>query len=174
MPMDKSVPVILLSGQKFLGNLNTPTGLYHFTCIYQDKRLKPLPVWIISLPFDVKRIQQRAFVRIDTKLKIQIQAVADSGETNSHNVFTKDISGGGMQIVSKVPYAIGHKIFIAFELPELGSICTVAEVVRSVKQESEFDVFYIGLKFIDIPERERNKIIKYIFHKQLENRRKGL
>lgn len=172
--MDKSVPVFLLSGQKFLGKFNTPAGLYHFTCIYQDKRLNPLPVWIISHPFDIKKIQQRAFVRIDTKLKIQVQAVAESGETNSHTVFTKDISGGGMQVISKFPYVIGQKIFIAFELPELGAICTVAEVVRSVKQQSDFVVFYIGLKFIDIPERDRNKIIKYIFHKQLENRRKGL
>ncbi|MDF2928641.1 MAG: hypothetical protein K0Q75_879, partial [Anaerospora sp.] len=35
-------------------------------------------------------------------------------------------------------------------------------------------VFWVGIKFLEVQERDRSKLIKYIFKKQLEQRQKGV
>lgn len=174
MPMSKSVPIILMSGTRFYGRTIVDGTVWQFNSTFLDKKLLPLPVWIIDYPSDLKKIQLRSFVRIDTALPVKIDVLpeAEGGETVSLTASTKDISGGGMQLALRKSLPLGTKIAVAFELPNMGEITTEGTVVRIEK--SADCIFTAGIRFIDIPERERDKIIKFIFRKQCERRQKGI
>jgi len=47
------------------------------------------------------------------------------------------------------------------------------EVVRA-EYDSNREFYTAAIKFVEISERERDKIIKYIFRRQLERRQSGL
>lgn len=174
MPMTKGQPVILSSGSKFSIRLVMDNGAYLFTCVFIDKHLTPIPVWIASMPIEVKRFQQRAFVRIDTKLPVQWQICTDEGETPIISSSTKDISGGGVRLISKQAVPLGTKLKVYLDLPDTGKLELLSEVVRVEQPQSDLPVFWIGTKYLDIAENIRSRIIKFIFKRQLEERQKGL
>lgn len=173
MPMSKGYPILLSSGSKFFVRTVSNNASYQFTCIFIDKQLRPLPIWIVSLPNEIKKIQQRAFVRIDTMIPVEWQC-AESEDSEVTKTITKDISGGGARLISKQPIRLGTKLKIHINLPDLEQLQLNCEVVRVEKPQSDLPVFWIGTKFIDTPESVRSKIIKFIFKKQLELRQKGL
>ncbi|MEN6413172.1 MAG: flagellar brake domain-containing protein [Veillonellales bacterium] len=176
MPMDKSVPVLLSPGTVFFGKAIDNGAVYHFTSTFIDKKILPLPVWIASPPRDIRKIQQRAFVRIDAVLPVNIE-IEDEAEENSVRllqVFTRDISGGGIQAICKEPLKLGSQLRLQIDIPEFGRVETIGKVVRMEQPQDLRNLFWISIKFIDIPEGIRRKIIKFIFKKQLEHRQKGL
>lgn len=176
MPMDKGVPVLLSPGNVFFGKAIDQGAVYQFTSTFIDKKILPLPVWIASPPRNIRKIQQRAFVRIDAVLPVTME-FEDETEADSMRLlkaFTRDISGGGMQVISKEPIQLGSQLQLQIELPEFGSVRTIGKVVRAEQPQDARSLFWISIKFIDIPEGIRSKIIKFIFKKQLEQRQKGL
>jgi len=173
MPMSKGQPIFLTTGSKFTGRLIDNGSVYQFTSTFIDKRLQPLPVWIVSQPYDIKKIQQRAFVRIDVMLQAEMQIISDSEDTYPIQVVTKDISGGGVRLVCKKTVKLGTKLQLTINIPDSGYISAISEVVRVEQPKSDLPVFWVGTKFVDIKENSRSKIIKYIFKKQLEQRQKG-
>jgi c-di-GMP-binding flagellar brake protein YcgR len=85
---------------------------------------------------------------------------------------TKDISGGGLRLISKTPLAERSVMGLTFEISGYGEIMIDARVVRSQKLESDSSLYWIAFEFVDISTKERNAIIQFIFKKQLEERRK--
>ena len=173
MPMSKGQPILLHSGSKFFIRLVLHNAAYQFTCVFIDKRIQPIPIWIVSLPHDIKRIQQRAFVRIDTALPVQWQVITTLEDVPIIKSVTKDISGGGVRLISKQPIRLGTKLKVTIDFPEVGPLDILCEVVRVEQPKSDLPIFWVGTKFLDLAESTRNKIIKFIFKKQLEERQKG-
>lgn len=176
MPMSKGVPVILLSGTKFFGKVVSDGMVWQFTSIYVDKKGLPVPLWIAEKPFDIKQIQQRNFVReqMSLSMKVSFRAVgANDVEDESLAVITKDVSGGGVLFASKKPIRVGDKIRLLLELD--GKVETLGEVVRVGKSiDPTIGITWVAVSFIEIAERDRDKIIKFVFKKQMERRQKGL
>lgn len=173
MPMKKGVPVFLLPGTKFRGRFIAHESAWQFFSTYLDKRIMPVPIWITSLPDELEKVQLRAHVRIHTVLNAKISVITDNGELPPETVSTKDISGGGMQIVSPAPVNYGAKLRVALDLPEYGGIKAIGEVVR-VDRLNDAGVYWIALRFTEIAEKDREKIIKFVFRLQIERRQKGL
>lgn len=175
MPMSKGYPVYLNRGQHFFGKVIVNGLVYRFKSNLLEKRVHPLPVWIISTPIEIKKIQQRSFVRIDTMLHVNFK-IFDTNQDNSPpiNAMTKDISGGGLRIIYKHSIKLGARLQISFNIPDIGAVETLGEVMRVDKLDDERDLYGIGIKFLNMPESLRSKIIKFIFKKQLEYRQKGL
>ena len=181
MPMSKGYPVLLYEGSKFIGNLLFPGGKYVFTSFFLGKALDPLPVWKISLPQNIHKVQQRSFVRVAARISVRLTYTEKKGEPPrdeliDHSLIldSKDISGGGIQIIAKMPLQIGDDVSISLDLPGSDGIAAMGEVVRIQQAETEKPIFLIGIKFTDILEKERSSLIKYIFKLQLERRQKGL
>lgn len=176
MPMSKGVPIMLQRGEILLGRLVDDSVAYEFTTSLISKQLQPLPAWVIAPPYDVKKIQQRAFVRFDTALPVQIAEIIDDKveEDKVINAVTKDISGGGVQIAISRQWHIGTNLLITVNYPDIGPLTFKSQVVRVQQPQPERTVFWIGIKFLEINEKDRSNIIKFIFKKQLEQRRKGL
>ena len=176
MPMSKGYPVFLPLDENINIRIVDNGTVYQFTCTLVSKRLHPLPVWVVTRPREIIKVQQRSFVRVRTSLPVEISIFDDETAqfSNPFQARSRDLSGGGIQLVSKEALDLAMKVQLAFELPEAGPIVVNGEVVRIEKPHHDRDIFWIGIKFLDLAERERSKIIRYIFKKQLEERRKGL
>lgn len=174
MPMSKGQPIILNYGSKFFARLVVQQSAYQLTCTFIDKRLNPIPVWLVSRPADIKKIQQRAFVRLDSSMPVRWQFLTETEDAPLISSTIRDISGGGVRIITKNPVPLGSKLKVMLDLPGIGPLELPSEVVRIDQPQADLPIFWVGTKFLDIPENIRSKIIKYIFKKQVEERQKGL
>lgn len=173
MPMAKSVPIILLQGTRFNGRVVVDGMVWQFTSEFLDKRIHPIPVWVISRPFDIKKIQLRAFVRIDTVLPVELQVLSEDGSEPVFAASTSDISGGGLRAVSKQQLQVGTNLKVSLDLPGTGVVQGAGVIVREELLPDRV-LYAAGIKFTELAEKDRDKIIKYIFRKQLERRQKGV
>jgi len=182
MPMSKGYPVMLAQGQSFTGQLIIDGIVYQFISKLLRKNIHPIPVWVVSLPVELKKVQLRSFVRTSAMIPVQFKLILPltnndpeiSADNPTFNVQTKDISGGGLQLVTRQPFEIGAKGQLVIDIPEGGIIMAIGEVVRVEQPQQENPVFWVGIKFLEVQERDRSKLIKYIFKKQLEQRQKGV
>lgn len=173
MPFDKGFPILASPGNSIYGKVIIDSTPHLFVSRFVDKRMLPLPVWIISPPDEITKIQHREFVRIDAKMHATILLVDQDEGDSPTRLLVNDISGGGVRIVSNRSFPIGTNIVITFELPDQEVIETIGQIVRIEQPQAERDVYWLGVKYVGLKERQRNKIIKYVFQKQLERHRRG-
>jgi c-di-GMP-binding flagellar brake protein YcgR len=176
MPMEKGYPVFLERDNVFYGKIFDETGVYSFKSTFVDKKMNPLPIWIVTTPTDIKKNQQRSYVRFDVSLPIVIDYFLDDDQTEaaSLKLTTKDLSGGGLRLISNKQISVGKKIQLKLEFPECEVFQVNGEVVRINQPQVERQLFWISIKFLGIHESIRDKISKFIFKKQLEQRQKGI
>ena len=176
MPMSKGYPVLLQRGELFFGRVVSNSVAYEFTSTLVARQMYPLPIWIVAKPYNIKKIQQRSFVRIELSLPVQVTRLVDdqSEEEPTIEAVTKDISGGGVQIATTHQWELGTKLLVTVHYPEIGPITFKSEVVRIQQPQPDRVLFWVGVKFLEVNEKDRGNIIKFIFKKQLEQRRKGL
>ncbi len=176
MPMSKGFPVMLENGREFYAKVFDDSGIYSFHSALLNKRISPLPVWIVSIPGDMKKIQQRAFVRLDISLPVTLEYPDDNDpeQTITLDAATKDVGGGGLQLITTQPLTVGMRFQVGIELPEGEMIQAQGEVVRCFKPQEDRKLFWSAVKFVEINENYRDKVIRFIFRKQLEQRQKGM
>ena len=175
MPMSKGLPVMLENGGGFYAKVFAETGIYGFNSSLLQKRISPLPVWIVSIPKEMKKIQQRAFVRLDVSLPVTLEYDTEADdEPVLMKASTKDIGGGGLQLITEQPLQIGKNFLVYIELPDNEAIQAKIEIVRCYKPMEDRDLYWSAVKFVEINENYRDKIIRFIFRKQLEQRQKGM
>lgn len=176
MPMQKGHPVLLERGRSFYGKIFDESGIYFFKSNFLDKKMSPLPVWIAEIPHDIEKIQQRAFVRFDISQPLKIEYFLDTNEETplSFQVNTKDLSGGGLQAICDQPIKLGTKVKMLLTLSEGGDFEVEGEVVRVCKPQMDRQLFWVSVKFVNVRDNIRDKIVRFIFKKQLEHRKKGL
>lgn len=173
MPFDKGVPIFTSAGATIYGRVMADSVPYLFVSQYIGKKISPLPVWLVSCPVKVIKLQQREHVRIDIKIPASVTLLDQEAEQAPMKMLINDISGGGVRLVSQQPYPIGVNFLISFELPGPEVIETIGQVVRCEQPHPDQPIYWLGLKFVGLQERHRNKIIKYVFQIQLERHRRG-
>lgn len=171
MPVAKGVPVLPPPGCIFYCRVVVDGAVWLCTSTFLDKRPQPLPVWVIAPPHDYRKIQLRSYVRMETALPVEVHI--DGADLPPVAATTKDIGGGGVQLITRLALEPGVRLQLAIELAGTGRLTVLGDVVR-VEHDAARNLYTAGIKFVEISERERDKIIKYIFKKQLERRQKGL
>ena len=176
MPMQKGSPVFQERGKAVYGRVFDESGIYTFKSTFVDKKMNPLPIWIVTMPFDIEKSQQRSFVRFDIALPVVIEYSLqdDQNEVASLKLITKDLSGGGLQLICNENLKNGSKIKLMLDCADCGVFQVDGEVVRVHQPQAERQLFWVSVKFLNIPENTRDKISRFIFRKQLEQRQKGL
>ncbi|HWR40590.1 MAG TPA: flagellar brake protein, partial [Patescibacteria group bacterium] len=157
MPITKGVPVSLKKGDPFSGRAPSGTFSYKFTSQYIDRRMSPLPVWIVSWPEQVTKVQQRAFVRMEVMLPtfLTVKAGNRGEEPEKISAMTKDISGGGLQLILEKSLALGTKVQLMVNLPESGMTTAIGEVTRVQQPQADRPLFWVSVKYLDIQEKDR-------------------
>lgn len=138
-----------------------------------------VPILSLALPAPgtIRRHQQRDFVRLEATLPISFAVLPENpDEKGTEKLFlrgrTMDISGNGAQIASAVAYPAGTRLELILELPD-GDVRIEALVVRLAQQPTPKEV-WLGVRFVRVDDRDRERIIRYIFTEQRSRRQKGL
>lgn len=180
MPMRKSIPVFLREGESFEGKMIKDGAVYAFQSRLITRVMHPLPVWLVSEPEQVKKIQLRSFVRLDVNLPLTFWQVDENRKplaATKQAAVTRNLSGGGLLLASLVKLNMGERIFLRlFEDTDM-ALDINARVVRVIPElgENGSPSYYMtGLQYLDMEERERRRIIQFINTKQIERRQRGV
>lgn len=161
------------SGRAFSGRVAADKCAYMFKSALLRYITDPIPLWIISPPADIKKVQMRSHVRLDIVLDVKLEFPGE-GEGGSRVLatLTRDISAGGLRVAVNKPLGVGTKFKVILPLPEAATVEATGEVIRSISPENPGDRHAAAIEYIDIKEKDRGEIVKFIFRKQVERRKK--
>lgn len=158
-------------------------ALYFFVATVIGERHDRVKLLLISNPEFIRREQRRDFVRVPVMLDAQIArnpAMRDASTDEWVTVAASDISGGGVGLFiwnKDVPVwlSAGQRIRIALPIgPDGSTVRLMGQVVRLEKpEEGPSDRLSVGIRFMQISERERRVIIRFVFDRQRELIRKA-
>ncbi len=165
-------------------------GVCHFFGLVVSRQLDGLPPTLsIQMVSPIDKVQRRDYYRMplitDVILKIPqgvtIEKQVDNGKIvevekttyKELSVVTKDISGGGLRTLVGEQLELGliMKIVIILENEQIE---VEGEIVRCQIFDAAVKRFDCGIRFRDVGEKERSKIIAFVFEKQRNLRKKGL
>ncbi len=125
---------------------------------------------------ETRKIQLREFYRLEISIPVIKRFIPKEEDTEGTIVEecrTKDISGGGLRILTNYLHNKGDIIECEFTLDDK-TILTKAKIIWQELVDTFEYKYCMGVQFIDINERDRDTIIKFIFAKERELREKGL
>lgn len=176
-PMKKRFPIIIPKGSMVDILFWDCTAVYQFRSEVLDNFNVGVPQVVISIPEEIFKVQNRGFVRVPSSLNILIYFKNKNDEIEEHHCRSRDISGGGILLITPkgVQLKKEQEITLKFKLGK-DSLELMGEVVW-INWELDRDGLereIIGIMFTEINERYRQNIVKYVFNRQIELRRKGL
>jgi c-di-GMP-binding flagellar brake protein YcgR len=132
---------------------------------------------VVAKPDSIKRVQNREFVRVSIVIEVLITYLNKNGVKEEIWCKTRDISGGGMMVAIGKPNPLERnaKIEIEFTINEHLIKAEGLIVWNDWELDSNgIEKNLVGMKFTNITEQNRKRIIKCVYQRQIELRRKGL
>lgn len=130
----------------------------------------------VEKPLKVDRKELREFFRVEINRTISIFTLKEDNlsqnfiQDKEYKVTCMDISGGGAKLISSLPIEKTEveNIQVDFSsiIPNFTTI--YAKILRYSKTND--NRFEIGIQFVDLRDSDRDKIIKYVFKRQIELR----
>lgn len=118
--------------------------------------------------------QKRNFVRLDVMCPIEYYKLDDDVlEPQIFKATSSDLSGGGMRFHSKEIIELDTELEMKLNLPSHDQVSVCGKVVRCFPMDT-VPGYSIGVEFILLDKKDREKVIKFIFDRQRELRQKGL
>jgi c-di-GMP-binding flagellar brake protein YcgR len=106
--------------------------------------------------------QRRNFARLGKRLEVEYKLIIDKFASTAQSpstTFTDSISGNGMSMYIPKPMEKGKTLELTIKLPT-GKIEMAGEVIgNKTISENQFEII---VKFIQIDESERDKLVKYV------------
>lgn len=121
-------------------------------------------------PESITKVQRRNFLRVPAELEVAMKLT----EQVQFLGITDDVGGGGISVLcdGSVPVKSNDTLhcwlLIPFKSGKVDHVPFKGEVVRVKPMESRQQVM---LRFSDIADRDRQKVIRYCFERQLEFRK---
>ena len=159
---------------------DTDKNVYMFNSKVLARTVENIPMYKLSMPENVSRIQRRDYVRIPIIIPVRYAEItpeikslmedqkawaanADKIPWEKATIF--DISGGGINLGADRPLEQEKNILIHINREDL-QITVQGKVVRKYTRILNDQVTYHhGIKFINMSEPVRDKIIAFIFQK---------
>lgn len=172
MPTDKGNAVPLKPNTKLHISYVMENGRFSFKSMVIDRVKDPRPMLVVQYPDAVFRQELRSFFRVDTRMSIKILADMKTGDgIVSQQLFeakVADMSGGGMRIFTDAKVEKNDIIEIYF----LGNMDRLEQVKGQVMRSRRIeDKYELGIKFLELSQQDRDKVIKYVFKRQVEMRK---
>jgi len=137
-----------------------------------EKQYEPLPI-IKMIPINSPyKKQKRSYFRLKIALPITIK-ICDTEDTFIR--YTRDISAGGIKFAHSNLIEVGTNLEV--KIPDIlgDKIVIKASVIRTEYDSTrEVNKYDIALKFLDISDKIRDEIVKFILAKQRELRKNGV
>ena len=150
--------------------------LYTFMSAVRAVEEVPAEIVTIDLPEEVDHQERRNFFRLITRIEPRYTAVtnAEGAELELLDATILDISGGGMQLLSKQPVEVGARIRVIFPLAVDSVEADVIVLALSVQHDGRRSAYRINTRFADLPREIQERIIRFVFSAQLELLKKGV
>lgn len=174
-PMDNGERLIITKKTKLEFMYISNSGKYYFTTKAIDIIKDQITLLAIELPRVIERHEMRAFFRVDLLRHIPVKLRDDIVNEETGTCYCKgemvtmvctDISGGGLKLLSPVALRVDDKIDIDLSGIVDGIESVEGTVVRKIGVEE--GAYAFGVKFTSLLESERDKIVKRIFQRQVE------
>ena len=142
---------------------------YKFNCrVLGRTREGKLNLYKLSKPYNISKIQRRNYVRVDMVEYAFYKLQNDNEEEAWKKGIILDLSGGGMKIKIEEKLSLRDRVTVNIFIAENEKVQIVGEVVRVEK--SNTGEYICGLKFKEISERTRDKIIQKVFEQMRKQR----
>ncbi len=123
---------------------------------------------------DLRRNQLRQYLRVETNLALRFRLLSTKDPDKSeiqrgHLLTTKmsDISGGGLSFMHEQSLRLGDLVSLSFDLPGQVFAGITGKIVHLTLLEGKgAQVFKHHVQFVNIDQRKRESIIKYVFEKE--------
>jgi hypothetical protein len=107
----------------------------------------------------IELLQRRDYVRVEAFVPVTYQPDGPDGWTATAH--TLDVSGGGFQIAEAEGLRLGDMMRFALDLgEEEESVTAVAQAVREAGEVA------FGMRFVEILERERQRLVRWVFARE--------
>ena len=147
----------------------TKQGLFTFYAKVLNRFSGKLALLEIMPISSVERLQRRQYFRLEKVIPFTYTIIGEE-EDKVYKGLIQDISGGGLKCKVDKKLEVGTVINCVFTLDQ--EITVSGKVVRY--EELLEKGYEIGLCYVDIDEKVREKIISYIFEEQRKSRQKGI
>ncbi|MDI3500307.1 MAG: hypothetical protein PWP18_485 [Thermoanaerobacter sp.] len=147
----------------------TKQGLFTFYAKVLNRFSGKLALLEIMPISSVERLQRRQYFRLEKVIPFTY-TISGGEEDKVYKGLIQDISGGGLRCKVDKKLEVGTIINCVFTLDQ--EITVSGKVVRY--EELLEKGYEIGLCYVDIDEKVREKIISYIFEEQRKSRQKGI
>lgn len=171
VPIHDGQFVPLREGTKISVYFHDEVSNYGFVSQILRRVTEPIPIFIIVYPDQVFKVQRREYYRIPIVKEIKYQIIGQEGLSKMYKGYMLNLSGGGILLRTKSKLYPHTKVLLTLELAQ-EKMKVPAKVVRFVEEDK--NDYRISLEFFDISERERDRIIAFVYKLQREMRRKGL
>ncbi|MDR0381824.1 MAG: PilZ domain-containing protein [Oscillospiraceae bacterium] len=200
-PTHRGVPLALPEGEMLHVTFYRAGGMFSFMARLR-RRFKEgtLSLVEVELCSPISKYQRREFVRLETVLPLSVRLLATPEQFAGRTVeemlrricdrryegiprplrpgeriyacHTIDLSGGGARFAAEENFEKGALLECTFSLKGRESLTADGHVVRVEEQESEGPRYRVSVRFVNMEERLRRNIIKYIFGEQSKERQK--
>jgi len=152
-------------------------NLYKFKSIVIGRKFEKIPILLLAIPDEIKKIQRRKYVRVPLITTVKYVNLKNEPKTDprsiEYNTYSKaiivDLSGGGMKVKVFEKIKLNDYLLVSLTINE-EEIFLVAQAMRIAKGEDGRFICGLSLNFLDNATRE--KIITYIFQLMREQMKK--
>lgn len=127
----------------------------------------------LELPQNIQRIQRRDYLRVDATVETSFKI--KNGKNQNWNIArTLDLSGGGIRILLPPSVELHHKniiegwIVLPFKSGMIHHVKYEGEIVRIHAPNDRIVGKWVSIKFSNIHENMRAKVVRFCYEKQVE------
>jgi len=172
MPSFKGTYVPLPSGTRLYVKMIDKSSMYVFQSriLSYKKDEEGFYVSFISMPDTVRRIQRRQFLRVPFFKEGTFLRVTDN---ETYPFISKDLSAGGLLIVTKPRLSLNEMIRIDFNIND--SIIVSDQLARIVRVQNHVTSKnqILGVKFEGFPRLQEDSLVRFVFKLEQERKRKA-
>ena len=154
-----------------------PNGCYRFSArIYPPYRKGKLMLCRAACVSEVEKIQRRLCYRLPIVLDVYLYEMDEVGEPleTRHRAKTNDLSEKSVSVTSFTWFEEGTHLGVEIHLSKTEKVMLRAKVFQCHKPLQSTDPYDIVLIFTHQRERDRSFLRRYIFNKQVQQRKKGI
>ena len=172
-PTVKGISYNLPIGMKISITIFVDDGVYMGESHVIGKELSSISGLLISYPVFTQQIQRREYLRVPLNLEVEMSFYLDKTRKKIHKVRLRDISGSGFSYISYTPVGQYYDVTCKINLDNDPIISRCEHVYTKQATIHEESKYIHAFGFVDITQKNVERIVKASFKYQVELRKKG-
>jgi c-di-GMP-binding flagellar brake protein YcgR len=107
-------------------------------------------------------VERRQSPRMETSIPVRYRILRDGAEAVGTSTVTCDLSTGGLCFMANEFLSTACRLILELDIPALTQPITTVSTVAWVQKEEDNGQYRVGSRFMEITERDRELIAKYV------------